>query len=352
MATPNLDFSSDNAAGVAPEIMAALAAAASGRAGAYGADAWTEKLQRAFSDLFGRDVVVMLVVTGTAANCLALATATPSHGAMLCHRTSHVNEDECGAASVFAHGGKIVPVDGPLGKIDPSLLKAAIATMPRGVVHRSQAASVTLTQATECGTTYKLAEIAALASIAREASLCLHMDGARFGNAVASLRMKPSDITWKAGVDVLSFGATKGGAMGAEALVFFDPAQVRDAEFRRKQAGHLLSKMRYVSAQLLAYVADDLWLRLCGHANDMARRLAEGLGNLPGASLAYPVEANEIFVKLPLGVIARLKAAGARFYEWEWALAEGADSMLVRLVTAFDTRETDVEGFLAVARNH
>lgn len=349
---PNLDFSSDNAAGAAPEIVAALAEAATGRAGAYGADAWTERLQRAFSDLFGREVLVMPVITGTAANCLSLATATPSHGAMLCHRTSHVNEDECGAASVFAHGGKIVPVEGAMGKIDPAALKAAIATMPKGVVHRSQATAVTLTQATECGTTYKLAEIAALAAIAREASLCLHMDGARFGNAVAALKAKPADITWKAGVDVLSFGATKGGAMGAEALVFFDPAQARDAEFRRKQAGHLLSKMRFVSAQLLAYVRDDLWLRLCGHANEMARRLAEGLGNLAGASLAYPVEANEIFVRLPLPVLARLKQEGARFYEWEWTQGEGASTMLVRLVTAFDTRAEDVDAFLSLARNH
>lgn len=350
MSRPNLDFSSDNAAGAAPEIMAALAEAASGRAGAYGADAWTEKLQRAFSDLFGRDVLVMPVITGTAANCLALATATPSHGAMLCHRMSHVNEDECGAASIFAHGGKIVPVDGPMGKIDPVALKAAIATMPKGVVHRSQATAITLTQATECGTTYKPAEIAVIADIARAHRLCLHMDGARFGNAMAALKMKPADVTWRAGVDVLSFGATKGGAMGAEALVFFDPALVRDAEFRRKQAGHLLSKMRFISAQLLAYVADDLWLRLSGHANAMAQRLAEGLGNLAGTSLAFPVEANEIFVRLPLSTIAQLKEAGARFYEWEWALPEGATSMLVRLVTAFDTRAEDVDAFLAAAR--
>ncbi len=349
MGNANLDFSSDNAAGVAPEIMAALAQAASGRAGAYGADQWTEKLQRIFSDLFGREVGVLPVVTGTAANCLALATATPSHGAMLCHRNSHVNEDECGAASVFAHGGKIVPVDGPMGKIDPQALKAAIAVMPKGVVHRSQATAVTLTQATESGTIYKPDEIAAIAAIAAKSQLCLHMDGARFGNAIAALKRPPADITWKLGVNVLSFGATKGGAMGAEALVFFDKSRLSDVEFRRKQAGHLLSKMRFVSAQLLAYVQDDLWLRLCGHANAMAARLADGLANLPGVTLAYPVEANELFVRLPLPVIDRLKRAGARFYEWEWELPEGAISMLVRLVTAFDTRAEDVDALLAAA---
>jgi len=341
-----MDFTSDNAFGAAAPILDALVAAAAGSSPSYGEDALTERMRRRFCDVFEKDVAVFPVATGTAANCLALATVTPAHGAIFCHESAHVEEDECGAAEFFTHGAKLVRVGGAHGKLAPNEIEAALARFRPGFVHHPQPFAISITQATESGTVYTPDEIAAIAAIAHARGMTLHLDGARIANAMARLGCAPADATWRAGVDVMSFGATKGGALGAEAVVFFDPAMAGDFVYRRKKAGHLLSKMRFVAAQLDAYLRDGTWLALAGRANALASRIAEGLARLPGVSLEHPVEANEVFVRLPVRLAEKLRADGVRFHEWEPA-REG--HVLIRLVTSFATPEADVERLLSCA---
>jgi threonine aldolase len=336
-----MNFMSDNVAGAAPEIMAALLEANEGTAPSYGADAISKRLEQRFADLFGRTVAVFPVATGTAANALALAQFTPPWGAIYCHAEAHIQADECGAPEMFTGGAKLVPLPGPHGKLSPETLATALDRAPKGFVHAVQPAALSLTQATEAGTVYRPDEVATLAEIAHRHGLSVHMDGARFANAVAHLGCDPADITWRAGVDALSFGATKNGALGAEAVIFFDPAKAADFAYRRKRSAHLFSKMRFLAAQLDAYLADGLWLRLAAHANAMAARLAQGLAALPGVTLSHPVEANEIFAALPEAMITHLQAQGAGFYRW--------DGQVIRLVTAWNTPAADVERFLALA---
>lgn len=342
-------FTSDNAFGVAPEILDAIARANGGAVSSYGGDKITKGLERRFAEVFEHEVAVFPVATGTAANALALATLTPPYGAIFCHEDAHVNVDECGAPEMFSGGAKLIGVEGANGKIDAKTFAAILARHPAGDVHQVQAASLTLTQSTEAGTIYTLAELDSLTRLARERGLAVHMDGSRFANALVTLGCSPAEMTWKAGIEVLSFGATKNGALAAEAVIFFDPAKAADFAFRRKRGGHLFSKMRFLSAQLEAYLEGDLWLRLARHANAMAARLAAGLTALQGAALASPVEANEIFVRLPPATIARLKAAGAAFHPWP-KRGDGADGRTVRLVTSFATTEGDVDAFLKAAR--
>jgi threonine aldolase len=337
-----VNFRSDNTAGVAPEILDAIAAANGGTAPSYGEDAITRRLKQRFAELFEREVAVFPVATGTAANALALATVTPPWGVVYCHALAHIHNDECGAPEFFAGGAKLLPLGGDEAKLAPAAIAAHLGEL--GVVHHAQPAAISISQATEAGTLYRPAEIAALGALARRHGLALHMDGARFANAVAALGVAPAELTWRCGVDVLSFGATKNGAMAAEAVIVFDPAKAEDLAFRRKRAGHLFSKMRFLSAQLDAYLADGLWLELARHANAMAARLAAGLERVPGALLMHPAEANEVFVALPEPVIAALAAAGFGFYRWG-----GAGSTCLRLVTAFDTRADDVDAFIATA---
>ena len=338
-----MNFTSDNCAGVAPEILAALARANDGAEASYGDDRVTARLTARFSQLFERQVAVFPVIGGTAANALALATMVPPHGAVLCHQASHIVTDECGAVEMFSHGARLVALDGRNGKLDAPTLEAALARFEKGSVHHLQPAAVSLTNASELGTVYRAEEIAAIAGVARSNGLALHMDGARLANAIVHLGCAPADLTWRAGVDVLSFGAAKNGAMAAEAVVFFDPAATRDFEYRRKKAGHLVAKMRFVSAQLEAYLADGLWLANARRANALAARLGEALS----ADLAFPVEANEVFANLPIETAARLRAAGAQFYDWT---PPGDGRVLVRLVTSFATRAEDVERFIEIVR--
>ena len=338
-----MHFASDNTAGISPEILAALAAANDGAVGSYGADPITARLEAKLAKLFEHEVAVFPVATGTAANALALAAVTPPWGAVLCHLLAHIACDEANAPEFYTGGAKLVPVPGADGKLAVADL-AALLPGDLGNVHHAQPAAISLTQATECGTVYRPAEIAEISALAHRHGLAVHMDGARFANALVHLDASPADLTWRAGVDVLSFGATKNGALGAEAIVFFDPARARDLPFRRKRAGHLFSKMRFLSAQLEAYVTDDLWLRNGRHANAAAARLAKGLTALPGVRLRHPVEANELFVELPETVISGLSAAGAQFFRWE-----GPTSTCIRLVTAWNTREADVTAFLESA---
>jgi threonine aldolase len=343
----SMNFTSDNVHGAAPEILKALTEAAAGTATSYGDDPLTEKVRGVMTRIFEKDVAVYPVVTGTAANALALSTLCPQHGAILCHAEAHVAVDECGAAEFFTHGAKLVPIEGENGKLTPRAIEAALKHFQKGVVHHSQPAVISLTQASEFGTVYTLAEIAEIAALAKAHGLKLHMDGARFANALAHLEAAPAEMTWKLGVDALSFGATKNGALCAEAVVFFDLADVRDFEYRRKKSGHLLSKMRFVSAQLVSYLENDRWLVTAARANALAQRLAQGLAAVPGAEIACPVEANAIFVRLPDKTIARLRAKGVQFYDWR---PSENGRTLARLVTSFATPDADIERFLEIAR--
>jgi len=346
-----MNFASDNAAGVAPEILAAIAAANVGSALAYGNDAATRRVEQRFAELFEREVAVFLVPTGTAANALAIAHLTPPWGAVLCHAEARIATDECGAPEFFGGGIKLVSLPGVACKIGADQLSAALAEGQWGGPHHVSPAMLSLSQATEAGTIYRPDEVRQLAEIAHARGLSVHMDGARLANALARLAVTPAEATWKAGVDVLSFGATKGGALAAEAILFFDAARAAGMQERRKRAGHLVSKHRFVAAQMEAYLADDLWLRLARHANAMADRLGQGLA-AAGHAPAWPVEANEVFVALPRASCERLQRAGASFYPWTTdslphGLALGNSSMIVRLVCSFATLTSDVERFLA-----
>lgn len=340
-----MNFRSDNVTGIAPEILAAIAAANTGDAPSYGADPITARVTRRFAEIFERDVVAFPLATGTAANALALAALTPPWGAVYCHEESHVQTDECGAPEFYAGGAKLIGLPGADAKFGPAAVEARM--VEQGVVHHAQPAAISISQVTEAGTLYTPAEIGALGALARRHGLALHMDGARFANAVAALGCAPAEITWRAGVDVLSFGATKNGALAAEAVIFFDPEKAVDFAYRRKRGGHLLSKMRFLSAQLDAYLANGLWLRNAMHANRVAARLAEGLAPIAGARLRYPTQANEVFVDLPERAIRALAEAGFGFHRWG-----GESSRCLRLVAAFDSRLDDAEAFIAVARGH
>ena len=304
-------FYSDNTASVAPELLAAIAAVNTGPQPSYGDDPWTLRLDAAFSSFFGTPVRAFVVTTGTAANALSLATLSPPYGNVFAHAGSHVVEDECGAVEFYSGGARLTLVSGDHGRIDPDALRQAINAHPANV-HTVQPAALTLTQATELGTSYRPDAIAALSAVAHAHGLRVHMDGARLANAIDFLGCEPADVTWRAGVDVLSFGATKNGALAAEAVVFFDPQQVRDFELRRKRAGHLLSKSRYATAQLLTYVESGLWRSNAARANRFAQQIAAAAA----ARLSHPVEANELFVQLGHAGKQALRAQGFGFYDW------------------------------------
>ncbi|MEZ5830518.1 MAG: low specificity L-threonine aldolase [Dongiaceae bacterium] len=342
-----MNFCSDNAVGVAPEIMQALAEANRGPSMPYGADDWTKRVERRLAEIFERDVRAFPVATGTAANALSLATLTPPYGSIYAHEEAHVMVDECGAPELYSGGAKLRPLPGMHGKLTAENVARALERDQSADVHQVIPAAISLTQATEAGTVYQPAEVQAIAAVARRHKVRLHMDGARFANAMAFLGVPARQVTWEAGIDVLSFGATKGGAMAAEVVVFFDPALAESFGHRRMRGGHLVSKMRFISAQLEAYLTDGLWLKLARHANAMAQRLAQGLKAalpaLPGARLLHPVEANELFVQLPAPAIATLRQSGFEFYDWP--CNEGS---AIRLVTAFSTEVSHIEQFLKV----
>ncbi len=338
-----LNFSSDNASGVSSQIMAALNDANAGAAMAYGNDDATAAAQAAIAALFETQCAVYPVATGTIANVLALSTLCPPHGAILCHEMAHIYEDECGAPQMFTGGAKLRPLTGAHAKISAEDLDRVIRGAGLGFVHASQPSVVSITQITELGTAYTLDEVKAIAEVCHSHGLFLHMDGARFANAVVALDCAPADVTWRQGVDVMSFGATKNGAMAAEAVVFFNSDLVRDFEFRRKRAGQLFSKMRFISAQLAAYVADGHWLDNARQANAMAARLSEGLlAQVPGASLFAPVDGNEVFVNLPGQVIETMQNAGVLCHRW-------ADQDTVRLVCSFNTKADAVDRVIEIA---
>lgn len=346
-----MNFASDNRAGVAGEIADAISEVAHESAAPYGADDLTAEVGRTFSELFERDVAVFFATTGTAANVMALSTMARPGGLVFCHDEAHINTDEGGAAE-FISDLKLIGLDGAAGKISPEVLAEALKRFPPNPIRYGQPVAVSLSNLTESGTAYDPEEVTALSAIAHSAGLGVHMDGSRFGNALVGLGVTPAELTWKAGVDILSFGGTKNGCWLAEAVVFFDPAKASDFEFIRKRAGHLISKQRFIATQFAAYLRQGLWLELAGHANRMARQLEEGIV-AAGGRVAWPVDGNEIFAVLPKSAIARAHEAGAAFYEWDAAsglaaASPGADEAMVRLVTNFSTRKEEVAAFLAL----
>jgi threonine aldolase len=328
-----MDFRSDNTAPAAPEIVAALSAVNSGAASAYGEDDWSKRLDEAFGALFEREVRVFTVASGTAANAISLASMVPPWGAVLCHREAHIECDECGAAEFFSGGAKLVLLEGEAAKIAPAALEEGVARNARGI-HSVQPAAVSISQTTERGAVYRPEELTALGAVAKRAGLRLHMDGARFANAVAALGCAPGAITWRAGVDLLSFGATKNGALAAEAIVCFDSSLAEEIARRRKRSGHLFSKGRYVAAQLLAYIEGGLWLKLAARANGLARRLGEAADDW----LSVPVESNQVFIRPGAAKLAKLRQAGALFYDWG-----DAESGEARLVVSWNQPEAEID---------
>ena len=336
-------FASDNVTGACPEVLDAIIKANKGDSTPYGNDQISTELQDKFSEIFEKEVIVFPTASGTAANALALSTMTPSFGNIYCHKLSHINTDECGAPEFYTGGGKLVTLQGVKGKITADELDDEIRG--KGIVHHTQPSSVSITQVCESGEVYQLDEIKKISDITHKHNLNLHMDGARFANALVSLDVTPAEMTWKSGIDVLSFGATKNGCIAAEAIIFFNQDLVGNIAFLMKRAGHLLSKMRFVSAQLDAYISNDVWLRNARHANKMGKKLSEGLNNHLDINLAFPTEANEVFATFPRNKIEHLNSEGYKINEDEW------DGKAVRLVTAWNTQDSDVDQFLEKLKN-
>lgn len=330
-------FFSDNAAPVHPAVLAALADA-NVLDTAYDGDAWSKQLDGRFSDLFETDVRALWVPSGTSANCLALAALCPPHGAIVCHRDAHIQNDECGAPEFYTHGAKLLLAEGAGAKLTPDAIKAVLDAT-RNDVHQVQPHAISITNATEYGLVYSPDDVAAIGDLARARNLGLHMDGARFANAVAHLDCAPSDVTWRAGVDALSFGFVKNGGMSAECLIFFKPELADATLYRRKRAGLLLSKGRYLAAQILAMLDGDLWLENAHIANAGATLLARAAGD----RLVNPVEANEVFLRVSPEEATKLRTLGFDFYDWgpgearlvvSWSQSEAAIRPLANAIAA------------------
>jgi threonine aldolase len=339
-----IDFRSDNTGRAAPELIEALVRANEGTAPGYGADAWTAALQERFCELFETAVRVFPVATGTAANALSLAAASPPWGLVYCGEPAHIDTSEANAAGFFGGGLKLVPVAGAHGKIDPGRLAGKLAEIVPGQLHRGQPATVSLTQASDLGAVYTGDEIRALAQIARRRGLRIHMDGARFSNALARLGGSPAALSWRAGVEIMSFGATKNGGALCDAIVVFAPDLADPLAFHLRRAGQVWSKMRFASAQLLAYVENDLWLDMARAANQAAAHIAAGIAGMAGLSLRAPVEANEIFLDLPGAVMDALEHDGFLFHR--------RGERLARFVCRFDLPLAEADALVEALRRH
>lgn len=345
-----MQFASDNWSGASPKVIDALAAAAHAGGPAYGGDDITKSVERRFSELFERDVAVFLVASGTFANALGISAYARPGGVVFCHREAHIQVDEAGATEFFGAGLKIVTLDAAAGKLAPTTVLEGLAQHPEGFLHHGQPVVVSITQITELGAAYRPEEVAAIGAAAKSRGCALHMDGARFANAIAALGVSPADVTWRAGVDVLSFGGTKNGCVAAEAVVFFNPAHARDTGFARQRAGQGFSKNWFIAAQLAAYLDRDHWLELARNANAMASRLAKALDRSADARLAFKPDGNEIFAILTREADARLRAAGAIYHPWPAQSLPvdqrpKAGETLVRLLTSWRTAEVDVDAF-------
>lgn len=338
-----MNFRSDNEAPVNAKILQAIIDANSGCEESYGYDTYTTKLQDKMQQLFGCWCDVVPLTTGTAANSLATALMTPPFGALYCSENAHLINDECGAPEFFADGAKIIGIGGENGKIEAQLLQQTLVATGAHGEHECLPSAISITQSTEAGTLYSLEEIKQIAKIKNQYGLYLHMDGSRIANAVDALDCSIADLTWKNGIDLLSFGATKNGAMMAEALIIFNPKIGKEIKRRRKRAGHLISKMRFVSAQLLAYLNDDLWLELASHANQMAQEFYQALKD--SHSFIYPVQANEAFMKLPEADIARLQDQGFEFHIWP------GSTNIIRLVFSHATKQQHVQTLIGAIKS-
>lgn len=334
-------LASDNTSGASIEVIDAIARANEGDAKAYGADQHTVLLTEKFREVFEHsELVVFPVFNGSAANCLSVASMMRPYEAVIAHQYSHMESDECGMPEFFT-GGKILKAHGENGKINPAQVEPILKLAHAGGIHHSRPKVISVTQTTEFGTTYKANEIAALSALAKRNNLLLHMDGARFANAVASIGCKPADITWRSGVDVMSFGGTKNGALLAEAVIFFKPELAQDFERIRKRAGQLASKQRFISAQLLAMFDTELWIKNATHANTMAARLGQGLLNVPEVAILNSIEANIVFVRMALNVANALLEKGHYFNDWP-VLGDN----VYRLVTSFNTNPAEIDAFV------
>jgi len=335
-------FASDNYAGVCPEAWAATLEANEGHVRGYGDDSWTAKAADLIREVFETKCEVFFVFNGTAANSLSLASLCQSYHSILCHEYAHVERDECGAPEFFSNGTKVLLLGGENGKINPAAIEQTVKR--RTDIHYPKPRAVSVTQATEMGTVYSVDELKAVWGMCKRLGLRLHMDGARFANAVASLGVAPKEITWQAGVDVLCFGGTKNGTAAGDAVVFFDSELAREFDFRCKQAGQLASKMRFLSAPWVGMLQDGAWLRNAAHANKMAEKLQEGLRPLPELKIMFPRQANSVFVELPPPVIQKMYQRGWMFYNF---IGKGG----CRLMCAWDTTESDVDAFVADLRD-
>lgn len=336
-----MNFASDTTAPAHPRVLEALASANHGPAASYGADEWSARASKALGALFETDLAVAFVSSGTAANALALGLLCPPDGAILCHPHAHIHCDERSAPEFYTGGGQIQLVDGPHDKINADNLQAHLDTIKRDFVHETPAHVLSLSQLSEAGSAYAVDEIADLGARAHRAGLQVHMDGARFANALVHLGASPAQMSWRAGVDVLSFGFTKNGALGAEAIILFGDMADKwpMLEARRKRGGHMPPKQRFIAAQVLAMLEDGLWLELAARANAAARQLADGFERAGGV-LLHPVQGNEVFVRLAPAQTKALRRAGAQFYDWPDGSA--------RFVTSWDSQNADIERALAV----
>jgi threonine aldolase len=344
-----MNFASDNVYGVDPRILQAMVEA-NGRLTdvSYCHDDGSKAVEARLSQVFERDVRAFLVVNGTGANSLALSAISPAFGGIFCHEGSHISTDECNCPELFTGGAKLITLPGEQGKLTPAVVAEKLTQFGHGE-HGSKPTALSLTNATELGTVYTPVEIRALADVVKPRGMKVHMDGARFANALVALGCTPAEMTWKAGVDVLSFGGTKNGGMLLEAVVFFDTSLAEDFLYRRKRAGQLVSKGRFLSAQMLAYLQDDVWLPNARRANALAQTLAKGLQSSNRVRLSNPVQANEVFAVMPKATFDAVQAKGAHFYDWPWpGLAE--DEIHCRFVTSFATPESDVQRFLELMR--
>jgi threonine aldolase len=338
-----IDFRSDNTGRAAPELLAWMVAANQRTAAGYGGDEWTTEVQERFSALFETKVRVFPVATGTAANAISLGAITPPYGAIYCSEQAHISGSEANAAGFFGGGARLLPLASAHAKVNPEALAAAIDAQS-GNAHYSKPSALSLTQVTELGTVYSLAEVRALTAIARGRGLKVHMDGARFANAIARLGCSPADLTWRSGVDILSFGVTKNGGAACDAIVVFDRALDEPMTWHLQRAGQVFSKMRFVSSQLLGYLNDDLWLRNARAANAAGARLDAGLRAIPGVRMLAPIEANLIFLDLPTAVMDGLERDGVKFFRRSKSMA--------RFVCRFDVTGGEVDALLASLRRH
>jgi threonine aldolase len=349
-----MHFGSDNQAGACDAVIDAVRAANNGSAHGYGTDPWTERATEALRQTFECDLEAFFVPTGTAANALALSCLVQPWETVLCHNHAHIVNDESTAPEFFTGGARLVGISERDGKLAPSHVETYFTFAGTEYPHNCRAGALSITQVSEDGLVYTPGELSALTALARRHGLRTHMDGARFANAVAALKCRPAEISSRAGIDVLCLGATKNGALAAEAVLFFDRGLADQFAFRRKRSGHLLSKSRFVGAQMEAWLKDGLWLTLAERANRSAALLAEELAGIPGVRITWPAQANEVFVVVPKPIVARLRAAGAEFYEWPVAGAPATvamgDDAYIRLVTSFLTTDREVHDFCAIVR--